>query len=467
MSQVEGVAKTSPGTLLLAIGAQHIECAVLLGSGASERWHPGSLRKVAIHAAEGIESTSQAVLSALQRLQAEPALPPVAQVRVLVADCWLAVGGVPWSARLQRGDSARNFAWAQLQSAGFELRSEDTLKIDDAPFGAPRLVVAYPAALMVALAQWALHLNARLASVQASSLAAWAFAQRHGGGTHPQALVVMDAGLLLLGRAMLARQPRMNELTVRALAQGQMPTPQDVRGLWQRLCLREPPLAAVQRVAVLDLCGAGDGLALEQPFTLVHLPAMEGALGVSGALRLAAAVRAWQAPMEAVGGAASPAAWRWPAMAGAALLAGVLVWQAMLANQALRAVSARLDASSVAPVAPKTTTWSREERARVQAVNAAIRELNLPIAGLLSALEPPRDIAVAVLSVEHSGGVAPGANAGLKITAEARTGEDMARYVAFVATRKPFTGAYLTRHEVEAGAAEQPYRFTLEASWGE
>ena len=467
MSQVDGVAKTSPGTLLLVIGAQHIECAVLLGSGASERWHPGSLRKVTIHAADGIESSSQAAVAALQRLQAETSLPPVAQVRVLVADCWLALVGVPWSARLQRGDNAQSFARAQLQGAGFELRGDDTLKIDDAPFGAPRLVLAYPANLLAALAQWALRLNARLGSVQALSLAAWAWAQQRDA-SRPLAMVVMDAGLLLVGRAMSARQPRMNELTVRALAHGLVPTPQDVRGLWQRLCLREPLLAAVQRVAVLDLCGAGEsGSALAQPFTLVHLPAMQGALGVSGALRLAAAVRVWQHPMEAVGGAASPSAWRWPAMAGVALLAGVLAWQAMQANQALRAVSARLDASSVAPAEPKTTTWSREERARVQAVNVAIRELNLPIAGLLRALEPPRDMAVAVLSVEHSGGVAPGASAGLKITAEARTGEDMARYVVFVATRKPFTGAYLIRHEVEAGAAEQPYRFTLEAAWGE
>jgi hypothetical protein len=472
VSQVEGVvltsSNTSPGTLLLVIGAQQIECAVLQGSGAQARWHPSSLRKVSINPSDGIESSGQAVVAALQRLQAEPALPPVAQLRVLVADCWLALAGVPWSARLLRADSAHSFARAQLQAAGFELHGEDTLKIDDAPFGAPRLVAAYPANMLAALEQWALRLNARLGSVRALSLAAWGWAQ-HRDAARPSALVVMDAGLVLVGRATPARQPRLSELTVRALAHGRLPTPQDVRGLWQRLCLREPALAAVQRVAVLDLCGADDSRpALEQPFALVQLPVLEGALGVSGGLRLAAAVRAWRDSMDAVDeGATSPSAWRWPLLGVAALLAGVLTWQATQANLAVRAVTARLDASSVTPVAPKITAWNREELARVQAVNLAIRELNLPMAGLLRALEPPRDLAVAVLSVEHSGGAASGAGAGLKITAEAHTGEDMARYVAFVATRRPFTGAYLTRHEVEAGAAEQPYRFTLEASWDE
>ena len=151
-----------------------------------------------------------------------------------------------------------------------------------------------------------------------------------------------------------------------------------------------------------------------------------------------------------------------------ALLVGAMVVQSLQTNVAMHSITARQNAmtSAVQPVrAP--TIWSREELARVQAVNMAIHELNLPISSILRALEPPPGIRVAVLSMETTGSSSTAHASSIKIVAEARTGEDMTRYIAFVAESKPFTGAYLTRHEIDQASVEQPYRFTVEASWGE
>jgi hypothetical protein len=69
--------------------------------------------------------------------------------------------------------------------------------------------------------------------------------------------------------------------------------------------------------------------------------------------------------------------------------------------------------------------------------------------------------------VDTTGSGSPGRASSVKIVAEARTGSEMARYVAFVGQRKPFARAYLTRHEIVEAVAERTYRFTVEALWNE
>jgi hypothetical protein len=128
---------------------------------------------------------------------------------------------------------------------------------------------------------------------------------------------------------------------------------------------------------------------------------------------------------------------------------------------------ARLAARPGVAAAPRAVEWSRNELARVQAVNVAVRELNLPFEAILRALEPPKDMRVAVLSMTTAASTSGALASRVKIVAEARTGAEMARYVAFVAERKPFTGAYLVEHEIDETAVERPYRFTLEASWND
>jgi hypothetical protein len=61
--------------------------------------------------------------------------------------------------------------------------------------------------------------------------------------------------------------------------------------------------------------------------------------------------------------------------------------------------------------------------------------------------------------------VVAGGSSSVKISAQARSGADMARYVAYVAQRRPFGSAYLVRHEIATEAPDRPYRFTVEAQW--
>lgn len=151
-------------------------------------------------------------------------------------------------------------------------------------------------------------------------------------------------------------------------------------------------------------------------------------------------------------------------------LAGLAVFDAWSASEYAQSLLKRLEAKTViSNTMQPQVVWSRQELLRVQAVNAAIRELNVSITPVLRALQPPQDIRVAVLSIDMPGVVSAdsGQASVLKITAEAFTGADMTRYVSFVADQYPITSAYLAHHEVTETLPERPYRFTMEAKWRE
>ncbi|MGK5033620.1 hypothetical protein, partial [Janthinobacterium sp. MDT1-19] len=133
-------------------------------------------------------------------------------------------------------------------------------------------------------------------------------------------------------------------------------------------------------------------------------------------------------------------------------------------------VSARAAAVARADTAPapaRPPGWSGEEATRVRAVNAAIAALNVPLAAILRALAPPRDLRIALLSVQTGAGAAQAGAGSVNIVAEAPSSAEMARYVAFVAESRPFVTAYLVRHEVDETTAERPFRFMVEARWSE
>ena len=109
---------------------------------------------------------------------------------------------------------------------------------------------------------------------------------------------------------------------------------------------------------------------------------------------------------------------------------------------------------------------SRDEQRRLLSVNAAIRQLNAPIGDVLQALIPPRDIRVAVLSVETVLNDSDRSTNSLKVKAEAPTSDDMTRYTAFIAGRRPFVRAYLIQHDVQDSPSER-FRFKLEAQWND
>jgi hypothetical protein len=400
----------------LAVGARRID----VGRVIAGRWLPASLASVDV--VDGPASS----LDALVLPDSKPS--GGADLHVVVSDCWLNVAEVLWSAALADDRRADAVARQRLVEAGFGADAAATVRLDDAGFGQPRLAVAYPADLLGALRALAQRSGLRLRSVLPLSVAGWhAHAQPKG-----EALIAVDDGAVIVATG---TRHRLAQVVVRT-GTGSWQTQ------WARAQLRRPHLAAAKEPAVVDL-SARDGVP------------------VSPALGLARAARKARSPVDAVAQAPRSTV-GWLAAACVALVALTLSLQAWQAHGQRLAAMASWKALQQQPAAaPQAAPWTRQELARVQSANAAIRELNLPIAALLAALQPPRDLRIAVLSVEASG------SATVRIKAETRTAAEMAKYAAFVASRNPFTEAYVTHHEVDAVSPEKPYRFALEASWRE
>lgn len=454
MSRAKSTLTPAGDTLLLVIGAQRIEWAV--HDSASGEWRAGAAGAGALGSGDATATDAIDTLAgALGRIEAAP---PLAAMRVLVADNWLASATLPWSSQVERGVGLDGSARVRLAAAGAEADSAATVRIDPAPFGAPRMVQAYPAALLALLHRNAARLGAPLVSVLPLSVACWDYARRHAPRA-PAALAVQGAGLMMLARRADGAARHMADLLVRHAPQPG-PAREPLQQLWQRQCLRDPQLAALDQVVLVEL--EADGAAPLAPFVAPSWDSGDGA--PSRALLLAAAAPAHRLDALAQRTRLTP-----PRLAALALLALTTVAALLSAAQATRhaaALRARVEAAPAqVPVAVPAPAWSRAELARVQAVNVAIRELNLPFPAILRALAPPPDLRVAVLSVTTAASQSAAQPSHVKLVAEARSAAEMARYVAFLAERKPFTGAYLTEHEIDETSPERPYRFTVEAAW--
>ncbi|MCW5261269.1 hypothetical protein D5045_14105 [Verminephrobacter eiseniae] len=477
MSPAENPVAALP--LYLFVGSGRVEYGVVQRSGADRAWWPQA--SVGLPMAARQWPSLAALQQALEALPAgastEHARRPPRMIRVLLADAWLAAVRLAWSQALTRPETAQRYARSQCLAAGLELLAQDVIRIDDAPFEACRLAIVYPQALLSILGQWAQRMGGQLASVQPLSVAAWMLLRRNGRndpqgrkpkpGSAAQAVVVLDGASITIAHS-LARS-RWGSAWMDGLSQRHAPgghsSASTVAQAWQRLCLREPGLSAVGAVAVLDFSDAdpqpaGPGV-WAPPFVRLE---RQGAWIETAAAAHALSLQWRPAPWR-------PASWRmwqWVVVAALGVVFSALVAQLTREVSSVATLRAKTAAMERArqPVTAKKT-WSRQEVAHVQAVNRAIRELNLPIDALMNALVAPKDIRVAVLGMETLGKAthAPSQTAGIKILAQACSGADMARYVVFVSGRKPFSGAHLVRHEILDKGQNCPYRFTVEARW--
>lgn len=169
-----------------------------------------------------------------------------------------------------------------------------------------------------------------------------------------------------------------------------------------------------------------------------------------------APVRGWRAVLMTIG--------------VGALLTGALHWMAQ--KDAVDALETQLaqarPAAAAKPV--RSAAQQRELENQAKAVREAVRQLNLPIGDLIRILQPPKDIRVALLGLDI-GGKSHGDDAHpsgmLRISAEARTPQEMMSYAAFLGDQPLFESVYLIKHELNAASAEKSYRFLLEAQWRE
>lgn len=464
MLLAERSGKSAACTLLMVIGETHIQLGVMQGVASRGRWLADSRLEVAIDVHAGLAASISGAAQPIQDLQTRLGVASFTSLRVIVADCWLSVMGILWNSAMERKQEADAFARGQFAMAGHAVEAGDVVRLDDTPFGVPRLAVAYPDSWLSALDRLAGDCLTRLDSVLPWSVAFWIFAQ---GAERQQLQVsaVLSEGMLLLMRA-VAGKPWLGEVTVRRGATGRSLDGSDLNVAWQRLCLRDPLLASTQRVPFLVLGHEEKRVDAGSPLVRFDLPEIGGA-ALSSALTLAAGVAGTHSPLDARTSRGNRGTrLQWVLLLAVAVLIGGLTLPMIENARLVRALTGELDAAArLVPVKPQAVNWSREELAKVQAVNAAIRELNLPVGALLQALEPPADIHVGVLSVETVSGASDARRLGLRIQAEAHTSEGMTRYAGFLATRKPFVEAYLTKHEVVADALEGPYRFTVEVLW--
>jgi hypothetical protein len=431
--------------LLISISPACVDSAVLQGA----RWVPASVRSVPIGAQQSVSQALRAVSECMD------ASTRVNQVQVRISDALLAVTALPWGAQC----TDTQFAREQLLGAGFVLAADDVIVIDDAPFGQPRAALAYPSAWLDALHRLASVVQAPLRSVLPWSVAAWDMAKQ------ASALALVDQHAVLLARSSQVGARRLAEVTVRTVTT-HTPTMTTLTLLWQRLCVRDAFAGQLTHVPVLHLEPTTPP-DLPHPFVAVAWPKRWHHPQIAASLQLAAHSQGLRHGLNAVPHHNTLRTWQgWTLAIAAALTALVLTrawstYQVAQQQQAQRTVAT----AAMVPVAPVNKVWSREERAQAQAVNAAVRSLNLPSTALMTALQPPPNLRVALLQVDFSGAAVD--NTSVKVTAQARTSEEMTRYVSWIAQQKPFTAAYLSSHEITDGTPEKLYRFTLEALWSE
>jgi hypothetical protein len=94
------------------------------------------------------------------------------------------------------------------------------------------------------------------------------------------------------------------------------------------------------------------------------------------------------------------------------------------------------------------------------AVNAAVKQLNLPWRDVLEAVEAgtPKSLGLLVLEPDAKRNI-------VKIGAEATSSIDMIGYVGLLKLQPFLTSAFATKHLTDVNGGERPLQFEVEASW--
>ncbi|MYM41685.1 hypothetical protein [Duganella qianjiadongensis] len=154
----------------------------------------------------------------------------------------------------------------------------------------------------------------------------------------------------------------------------------------------------------------------------------------------------------------------WLLAAGAALLcasAALAGWQMSKQQQARAAELEQIRQRAAALMQrPREVTQVSIAPAQAQFVNGAIGQLNLPWRELQDAVAAatPRQIALLALEPEPRKQL-------LKLTAEARSADDMVTYVAQLKQQELFASVTLLLHEINEQDPNRPLRFQVEAIW--
>jgi len=124
--------------------------------------------------------------------------------------------------------------------------------------------------------------------------------------------------------------------------------------------------------------------------------------------------------------------------------------QAQALTVAARTQAARAPMPARAPVPP----------AQADAVNAAVLQLNLPWRVLHDSVQSATPAGIALLALEPDA-----KRRSLRITAEAKSSDDMIGYVEQLRQQDWFDAVALVRHEINEQDPNRPIRFQIDAAW--
>jgi Tfp pilus assembly protein PilN len=143
--------------------------------------------------------------------------------------------------------------------------------------------------------------------------------------------------------------------------------------------------------------------------------------------------------------------------AGAAFIGWQTTQRQRVLDQQLAAVRARSAAPVIvvasAPAAPVGVP-------QAAAVNAAVMQLNLPWRALRDAIAEATPKNVALLALEPDP-----RRRSMKITAEAKSSDDMIGYIERLKQQELFGAVALIRHEINELDPNKPIRFQIDAQW--
>lgn len=156
-----------------------------------------------------------------------------------------------------------------------------------------------------------------------------------------------------------------------------------------------------------------------------------------------------------------------PAWAGSAVAlalaasAGWASWQLTASQRAFEAERAAARARQVEArplkVAAAVPALAPAEAA---AVNTVVMQLNLPWRDLRDAVRAATPRSVALLALEPDA-----KQRALRLTAEAKSGDDMVDYVERLKQQPVFESVVLVRHEINDQDPNRPLRFQVDAQW--
>lgn len=381
-------------------------------------------------------------------------------LRIVLGCGWFDGVVLPWSPGLHRRSDLQSYANEFLLSSGVDVREGDAICVADAGYREQIWSVTYPGELLQVLGDFAGNLGAEIEYV--APIAA-VLAQSHKALRKTQGILILNEG-----NALSAWRFDRGEVALLSdsllTATGGMSAPISPVSFIDRLKLRERACFEQGIIYYFDMVSGGPLPDLDGRAECLPETEFLGQKEIASAL-LIAAVLEWApstSPIQHAGRLRMRHLY-----SAAFVLALVFVLSVKLVHvqgemqDSIELLQSAMSQKAVRPI----EVLSKEDVLRVQAVNVAIDELNLPVATLLRAIQPPKDIRVAVLGVAFSPERRASEGALLKLNAEARTGEEMVRYAAYIAERKPFYEAHLLHHEIAETDEVKPYRFRVEARW--